>query len=388
MLAYDKSKMAYDQEPTVQRGVLREHFKKFRMSFAPGTEPQAFMRPEWTEDYRLAQDSYPNIDFGSGIGYDAQPQLVTSPSSGIPAYLTFFMDPNLLKVLTAKLEAAEIFGEEGKGDWTSTTALFPVVERTYQVSSYQDYNENGSAGINATFPERQTYLFQTMARYGNLEVERMGLARISFIQEQKEAAIFGLNNYQNLSYFKGVNGLQNYGILNDPNLQPAISPIPKAAGGVQWIVGTSINATANEIFQDIQSLVTQSVNQSSGQINTKSKFVLALSPRSEVALTATNTFNVNVAALLKINFPGLEVKTAIQYGAQTVQNPQGSALGEIVQLWCPTAMGQQSGFCAFNTKLRAGPVIPDSSSYKQKLMQGTMGFVLRQPWAMSSMVGV
>jgi hypothetical protein len=364
-------KLAYDMSPQDQRAAIDFHRTRWGIEF-PGAE--VFVRPEWKENINLAMD--------------AQPQLVTVPNSGIPAYLTYFMDPDVLRVATAALEAANIFGEQQKGDWTSSELIFPVVERTYEVSSYGDFNENGRSGINTNFPSRQPYLFQTMAEYGDLEIERVGLAKIGFVSEQKEAAIFGLNNYTNLTYFKGVAGLQNYGALNDPSLFPAIAPIPKANGGIAWLNGTSINASANEIFSDIQALVIQSINQSSGQINTKSKFILNMSPRSEGAMTATNTFNVNVAALLKSNFPRLEVKTAMQYGALSAQNPQGSALGEIVQLWCPDAGGQKSGYCAFNTKLRAGPVIRATSSYKQKLVQGTAGFVMRQPFAMSQMIGV
>jgi hypothetical protein len=298
------------------------------------------------------------------------------------------MDPDILRVLTAANEGADIFGEKQKGEWTSTTLIFPVVERTYEVSSYGDHNNNGRAGINTNFPERQPYLYQTIVEYGDLEIDRVGLAKIGFVAEQKEAAIDGLNKFQNLTYFKGVDGLQNYGALNDPSLYPAIAPAPKANGGVAWLNGTAINATANEIFEDIQGLVIQLINQSSGRINTKSRFVLAMSPSREGAMTATNTFNVNVAALLKYNFPNLEVKTAVQYGALTAQNPQGSAIGEIVQLWCPDATGQDSGYCSFNAKLWAGPVVRELSAYKQKMAQGSAGFILRQPFAMAQMVGV
>jgi hypothetical protein len=365
------AKLAYDMSPADQKAALSYHEQRWGIRF-PGSE--AFCRPEWKDNFQLAMD--------------AQPQLVTSPNSGIPAYLTFFTDPDILRVLTAPNEGAEIFGEKQKGEFATTTLIFPVVERTYEVSSYGDFSNNGRAGINTNFPERQPYLYQTVTEYGDLEIERVGLAKIGFVAEQKEAAIDGLNKFGNLTYFKGVAGLQNYGALNDPSLYPAIAPVPKAAGGVAWLNGTAINATANEIFADIQALVIQSINQSSGQINTKSDFVLAMSPRSEGALTATNTFNVNVAALLKNNFPNLTVKTAMQYGALSAQNPQGSAVGELVQLWAPKASGQDSGYCSFNAKLRAGPVVRELSAYKQKFTQGSSGFILRQPWAMSTLVGV
>ena len=364
-------KLAFDMSQAEQRAAMDYHRTRWGIDFP---DAQMFCRPEWRENLQLAMD--------------AQPQLVTVPNSGIPAYLTFFTDPDILRVLTAPNEAAEIFGEKQKGEWTSTTLIFPVVERTYEVSSYGDYNNNGRAGINTNFPERQPYLYQVICEYGDLEIDRAGLAKIGFVAEQKEAAIDGLNKFQNLTYFRGVAGLQNYGAQNDPSLYAAITPAPKAAGGNAWMSGNVVVATANEIFTDIQSLVIQEINQSSGNINTKSRFVLALSPAREGALTATNSFNVNVAALLKSNFPNLEVKTAIQYGAISAQNPQGNALGEMMQLYCPDAGGQDSGDCSFNAKLRAGPVVRELSAYKQKLSQGTSGFVLRQPFSMASMIGI
>lgn len=364
-------KMACDMAPEDQQALLHYCKENWGIDFGSAT---IFARPEWKRDYTLAMD--------------AQPQLVTAPNSGIPAYMTFFTDPDILRVLQAPNKAAELFGEKQKGDWTKSTLIFPVVEQTYEVSSYGDYNNNGSAGINTNFPERQPYLYQTIVQYGDLEIERVGLAKINFVSEQKNAAINGLNKFSNLAYFQGVQGLQNYGLLTDPNLYPAIAPSPKANGGVSWLNGTAPNATANEIFADIQSLVNQLISQSSGVIDVDSKFILAMSPRSQGALTATNTFNVNVMALLKSNYKNMTIGSAIQYGAVTAQNPQGNPAGETVQLWCPDAEGQDSGYCSFNTKLVAGPVIRDLSSYKQKMTQGVSGFILRQPFAMSTMCGV
>ena len=364
-------KLAYDMSPQEQRDAMDYHRRVWGIDFP---EAQVFCRPEWKRDLSLAMD--------------AQPSLVTVPNSGIPAYLTYFTDPDVLRILTAPNEGAEIFGEEQKGDFTSTALIFPVVERTYEVSSYGDYNNNGRAGINTNFPERQPYLYQTVCEYGELEIERAGLAKIGFVAEQKEAAIDGLNKFQNLAYFRGVAGIANYGALTDPSLPAALTPAPKAWGGTAWMNGSIVAATANEIFADIQADVIQLINQSAGRINTKSKLVLALSPAREGALTATNSFNVNVSDLLKKNFPNMEIKTAIQYGALTAQNPQGNALGEMMQIYCPDAGGQKSGYCSFNAKLRAGPVIRDLSSYKQKLAQGVNGFILRQPFSISSMVGI
>lgn len=319
---------------------------------------------------------------------DAQPALATAPNTGIPAFLTTLVDPEVYRILFAPTQAAEIFGETRKGTWIDQTAMFPTVEQTGEVSSYGDYNENGRSGANMNWPQRQSYLFQTIAEYGELEIERAGLGRVNWVSEVDGAGVTVLNRFLNTTYFKGVQGLQNYGLLNDPNLAAPITPSPKAYGGVKWINNGQIVATANEIYADIQALWLQLVTQTAGLIDQKTKMTLALSPESQLAMTATNSFNVNVEDLLKKNFPNLRVETAVQYGAQTAINPVGIAAGNQVQLIADAIEGQKTGYCSFNEKLRTHPIIRAMSSWKKKMTSGTWGAIIRQPMGISQMLGV
>jgi hypothetical protein len=266
--------------------------------------------------------------------------------------------------------------------------MFPIVERTGEVSTYGDFNENGHAGVNTNWPQRQSYLFQVVKEWGERELERAGLARINWASEIDEAAAIQLMKYSNLTYFFGVAGLQNYGLLNDPNLSASLTPATKTYGGVKWINNGVVVATANEVYNDIQSIFLQLVNQSGGLIDQESQMTLAMSPSSAVALTATNSFNVSVADLLKKNFPNLKLETAVQYGALSATNTQGVAAGNLVQLIASNVEGQDTGYCAFNEKMRAHPVIRAMSSFKQKVTSGTWGAIIRQPFAIASMVGV
>lgn len=345
--------------------------REFGIAFDGATD---LLKPEYKSNFDLAMD--------------AQPGLVTAGNSGIPQFLTTFVDPDILRILTAKNKAAEILGEVRKGSFVDRTAVFPIVEPTGQVASYGDFNTDGHAGANMNFPVREAYNYQIIIEYGELEMEQAGKAKIGWANELKQAGIIALNKFQNLTYFYGVSGLQNYGLLNDPNLSTALTPATKAAGGTTWVNGTVINATANEIYADIQSLYIKLVNQTSGNVDQDTPMVLALSPKSAMALTTTNSFNVNVHDLLKKNFPKLEIITAVQYGALTTANPQGSAAGEIVQLIAKQVEGQDTGYCAFNEKLRGSAVIRDLSSFKQKMVQGTWGAVIRQPFAIAQMLGV
>lgn len=342
--------------------------------FQPGVEPAAYVPDEFRRNFPLAMD--------------AQPSLISTSNAGIPAFLTTLIDPKVFKILLAPNKLAEIFGEERKGSWLDQTQLFPTVERTGEVSSYGDYSENGHVGLNTMWPQRQSYLFQTVKDYGELELERAGLARISWAAEQDEAAATVLMKFLNFTYAFGVAGLQNYGLLNDPSLPAAITPATKAAGGTQWVKNGVINATANEIYNDIQALFIALVNQSNDLINEETKVVLAMSPQSGLALTAANSFNVNVRALLKENFPNIRIETCVQYAQVTASNPQGIAAGNLVQMIAEEVGGQETGYCAFNEKMRAHPVIRALSSFRQKVTCGTWGAIVRQPFAVSQMLGV
>lgn len=322
------------------------------------------------------------------LAMDAQPLLSTDPNAGIPAFLTTFIDPAIFEILFSPNEAANIYGEQKKGDWLTETAMFPTVEHTGEVSSYGDYNNNGSTGVNSIFPQRQSYLFQTFKEYGERELERAGLAKLNWVSEIDAAAATVLNKFANLTYFFGVSGLQNYGWLNDPNLSAALTPATKAYGGTAWFSGTTPKATANEVYNDIVAVFAQVISQSNGLVDSKSTMTLGMSPASAVALTFTNSFNVNVEDLLKKNYPNLTVKTAVQYGVTSSTNPQGVAAGNTMQLHVDAIEGQDTGYCAFNEKMRAHAIIKEPSAFKQKVTGGTWGGIVRMPLGVSSMTGI
>jgi hypothetical protein len=323
------------------------------------------------------------------MAYDAQPALQTAPNAGIPSWFTTYIDPAIYEIIFAPTEGAEIVGEERKGDLTTQTAMFQTVEHTVETSTYGDFNENGRASVNTNWPNRQSYIFQVMTEYGDIEVERAGLGRLNLISALDAAAADGLNRFQNLSYFYGIAELENFGLLNDPNLAAPLSPAPKANGGTGWFTADGHpNATANEVYNDIVAVYETLVQNNLGNVNKKTPMVLGLSPGSEVALTFTNSFNVNVEDLLKKNFPKLRIQTAVQYGALTTSNPQGVAAGNFMQLIAENIRTQKTAFCAFNEKLRAFPIIRAASSFKQKKAAGTFGAVIRMPVGFSSMVGI
>lgn len=309
------------------------------------------------------------------VAMDAQPALVTVSNSGIPAFLSNFIDPEMIRVLVTPNKAAKIFGETKKGDWTMLTTQFPIVESTGEVSSYGDYANNGSVGSNVNWVPRQSYQFQTVTQWGERELEMAGLAKIDYAANLNVASALAMDKFMNKSYFFGISGLQNYGLLNDPALIAPISPAATGTGsGTLW--STKDGAA---IYGDIVLLYAQLQVQLRGLVDRDASMVLSMSPEIEVNMTKTNQYNVNVTDQLKKNFPNMRIESAVEYNT-------GS--GQLVQLIVDSVEGQKTGYCAFSEKMRAHPVFVDLSSFRQKKSAGTWGAIVRMPISIAQLLGV
>jgi hypothetical protein len=328
-------------------------------------------RPAREVRLRPATDG-PNAHSPRGaFTYDAQPELVLNPNAGIPAWLTNYMDPQLIHILTSPNKAVEIMGgEQQYGDWTTTTATFTTVQRMGEVSAYGDYNTNGSSSAVMNFPQRQSFAYQIMTQWGEKQLAMAANARVNYANEVNEASLRAMANFQNLTYFYGVSNLANYGLLNDPQLSAALVS-PK-----KWnATGTS----AEEVYEYIRRLFLQIQLQSGGTIDAQAPVVLAMSPILAVALNKTNTYNVNVYDQLKKNFPNIRFETAVQYSNQSG--------GELVQMIVESVEGVRTATPAFTEKMRAHAVVVQPSSWIQKKSAGTFGTVIKNYTAIAQMTG-
>jgi hypothetical protein len=189
------------------------------------------------------------------------------------------------------------------------------------------------------------------------------------------ASVLTLNKFQNKSYFFGVQGLQNYGLLNDPALSAAITPTTKTAGGTGWT-----NATATEVIADITKLYARLQTQANGTIDRSTPMTLAMSPLSDGnGLTKVSEFNVSVSEQIKKLYPNLVVRVAPEYSTDS---------GELVQLIVNELEGQRTADVAFTEKLRAHPIVVGTSNFKQKKSQGTWGTIIFRPFLIAQMLGV
>lgn len=327
--------------------------------FPAGAE---YVQPEWKSNFNLAMD--------------AAPALNTTVNGGIPAWLSNLVDPQAIRILLQPTRAAEIYGETKKGDWTTPSAQFPVLEQTGQVTSYGDFNNGGSSGVNVNWVPRQSYGFQVISIWGEKEAEMYGLGKIDYVSEVNLAAVEALNRFMNLTSFFGVGGLANYGALNDPSLPAAITPTTKAAGGVLWT-----NATAQEIYNDVLKLFIDLQTRTKGAVvmDMAAKMKLVISTTRQPLLKTVSQYNVTAEQTIKQAFPNLTIEWAPEMSTTS---------GELLQLFVENAGGVDTAYTAFTEKLRNHAVVTDLSGWKQKKSAGTWGTIIRRPIAFAQMLGI
>lgn len=310
-----------------------------------------------------------------GLAADAQPALITVSNAGIPAFLANYLDPKLVEVLVSPMKATAIVGEVKKGDWTTLTTQFPIVESTGETSAYGDFSNNGHSSANVNWEGRQSFHFQTITQWGERELALAAEGKIDWAARLNIASALTIKKTQNRMAFFGVAGLANYGLLNDPSLPAPIEPAATGTGSsVLWA-----DKDSAAIYGDIQLLFKQAVSQSGGLVDKDAKMCLSMSNDAATNLTKTNQYNVNVEDQLKKNFPNLRLETAVEYSTTG---------GELVQLIVEDLEGQKTAEIAFTEKLRAHPVKVGMSSFKQKKSAGGWGAIIYRPFLISGMLGV
>ena len=300
--------------------------------------------------------------------------LVTTPSAGIPVELLTFFDNRAIKILTAKRSATEIFNEVKAGSRADAIRKFRVLENTGYTQPYSDYANNGKADVNYNFPMRENYLFETTIAYGDQEVAETSRAKINLVADKQLAASTAIAIDMNKFYMNGVAGLRNYGLLNQPNLPSAIVAVNGAAGTATWST-----KTGTEIYNDIVALMSDIASRTEGNVDQQTKYKLVVGPSSNAELNKLNSFGTEtVLALIKRNFPNLEVVVAPEYDDTTKK----------IQLIALDVDGTPTGEMAYSEKLIAGRVVADLSSYRQKFTAGTYGAVVYRPVLVSTMTGI
>lgn len=299
--------------------------------------------------------------------------LITTTNNAIPALFTSYVDPKVIEVLTAPLKATELFPEVQKGDWTTETDVFMNVEFTGKTAPYGDFSEGGASGHNVEFPQRQAYGWQNMTIWGDRAVDVAGKAKLNYVSLQQKGSAMIMMRRANEIYLNGVSGLQNYGILNDPNYIASAVPTT-GGGGNTWAL-----KTYDEIFSDFKKAFKGLVSQTTGLVDANTPMICAIPPACDAELSRQNTYGQSLRDQIKKEWPNLSFVTIPEFA---------SASGNLMRLIVPSFDGLPTGECAFCEKMRAHGVVRKTSSYAEKKSSRAFGHILYRPAFVYSILGI
>ena len=329
-----------------------------------------------------------NLDAYGVVGSDEECKmamdsaLITTANSGIPVEVLTSFNERAIKVLTEKRAATEIFAERKFSDRAELIKKFRMIEATGYTQPYSDYSDNGKSGVNYNFIPRENYLFETVIKYGDLEQEMVAKAKANLLADLQASAALNIAIDFNRFYMKGVEGLENYGILNQPNLPVAITAANGAGGTPQWSTKTGA-----EIYKDIVAMMSDMASRTGGLVDMTTRYKLVIGASVYPYLAQQNSLGTEtVLGMIKRSFPNLEVVVAPEYDDDYV--PGTGGVQKVAQLIAVEVDGIPTGELGFSEKLSAGRVVPFLSHHAQKFMAGTYGAVIYRPVFVTTMVSI
>ena len=296
------------------------------------------------------------------------------PNAAVPAYMRAYVTPEIIKELTAIRAYKEIAPEVKNGDFTTSFAQFRCLEYTGNVQPYGDYDGNGQSGVNTNYPTRQQYRFQTTIKVGDLEQEMNAKARVDLLEEKQAAAAINIDIAFNNFALYGVQGVAVYGLLNEPSLNAALTPI-SVSGGTAWS-----GKNANQQFDDIVKLMASLYNGAGGHITKRTKTKMLVSTDIMALMDKTNTYGLSTYDMVQKNYPNMEV-ICVPELYDTI------ATTSTIMVLAEEVLGQKTVEFGYSDKYYAHAMIRRLSNWEQKVSAGTFGAIVYRPFAIATMTG-
>ena len=277
----------------------------------------------------LALDSFPGAteDFLASLGVtmdsestslryvmDGLPAPLTSPSVTTPVQFLQHWMPKAIEIVTQARVADRLLGRTVAGDWHDEEIVVSILEHTGHTRPYGDNANSPLANYNTNYERRTIIRFEEGLMTGKLEEARAAASatKISAYDAKRAALATSFAIDTNAVAFWGYNdGLAHtYGILNDPNLLPALQPVPNTAGDTEWS-----SKTFTEIVRDINTAISKLRQQTGSNFDpTADKFVLGV---ASAAIDYMNTLNEHgnksVLEWFKETFPGGRVMVVPEF---------------------------------------------------------------------------
>lgn len=315
-------------------------------------------------------------------GYTPGQQLTTTNDGYLVQFFNY-INPQEIPMLIAPNRMAQIFGETRRGTWEQIYLTFKLTEQVGQVAAYGDGSNDGSANANIEYAQRQNMLVQAFIEAGDLEMARAGAGAFDLLAKRRLARSQVLNKWTNRTYAYGVDGMPNYGVLTDPNLNASNAPT-KGTGGITWADKAS-NKTdgALDIYQDFVAAYGRIQAAAEGVLDAdmdeETPMVFVIPPACRAYLKTNNTFGLSVEGMVKEAFPNSRVETAPEMQADGINT---------MYAFVPELEGVRTVQLTFSERLRTHRVEYSSSQMRQKATSGSYGAFVARPVLIDRTVGI
>lgn len=313
-----------------------------------------------------------NTVYAKNLGFDAE----TIANVGIPGQFLAYYDPRPVKVLLSALRAERLGRKEKFGGLDLEEYIVTQVEHTGSVRTYSDFSEEPTAGLNTNYQNRQAHVFEEVLVYGHREMMLQKKNIINYIGLKRESVAISIARKHNEIWFKGVAGLRNYGMLNDPQLAVPQTP----SGGETWD-----QKTPEAIAEDIRLLIAQLITNSGELVTKTTPMTLVMSGEIETVLyKPTQYAMVTCFEWLQKQFPNITFETAPEFLLDSGTNASKQMVRLYVREWYDRPvieLGFGELYFSHGTVYRV-------SSTAEKISASNFGAVIPYPVMIADMVGV
>lgn len=329
------------------------------------------------QEMKLACDS-----IRSQLAHDAT--VFGAPSNGVLEYYTTVFNNKLIKQVLKSTPSREMTKDWQMGAFGTTDINVPTLSFAGQAQIYADSSGQGQSSVNYNWINRQAVTLQRTLEYGDLTQARFGMAKIDYVGNMREGVTNLINLNINDINFRGFEGMDIYGLLNDPSLYPFIVAPASSANPAssQWIYKNYL-----EICDDVRSLFDNIIGRAGGQADYIQECVLGLAPAVYTYITKQNALGTqSVREYLEATFTGMKIIQVPNY--QGTGTPTGSVLPNVAQLIFDQINGQDVAYNLFSSLYNSHGVIRMLSSYEEKVSYTISGSFIGIPVGVASITGI
>ncbi|MCD1124815.1 DUF2184 domain-containing protein [Jinshanibacter sp. LJY008] len=321
----------------------------------------------------------------NGIGMDALPNMVTTPSIATPEQFLQNWLPGFVAALTTPREIDNLIGIATVGEWEDEEVIQGILEMTGNARVYADYTNIPMSSWNLNFERRTVVRFEEGMGVGVLEEKRAARVRMNSAATKRSAASTSLEINRNKVGFYGYNNGTNrtYGMMNEPSLFPYITLPAGLSGDTKWKSKTYLEITA-----DIRFMFSTLRQQSKNTIKVeKHQTTMCVSIASIDYLSVTSETGKSVREWLKETYPNCRIECADEFDGANGGEDVVYLYAEVVEGADGSTDDNRVWVQIVPSKFQVIGVEQKAKGYAEDYSNATAGAMLKRPYAVARFTG-